>query len=171
MLKSFAERHAGIVAPALGAILTAVIQIMQVVHHGICLYLKGIEEVDGVAQAPAIAAGEHAVPEIAQIEEHPRVVGALSLSQMNHLVVFQRVVTGVQVVGIALPAGEDIAENSHGYISLTAPQTAHQCRHVVECGRTGMTDDEQQMVHLSLGGCGLLGRRGSASWLPCAARR
>lgn len=147
MLHAFFERHAGIKAPPLCSMLTTMVEIAEVVHHGVSLNLKRIEIINSVALLAKITASQHAEPEIAQIEKHPRVVGALCLAQMNHLMILQCAITVVQIVCIALPAGEYVAKHGHGYISLAAPQPAYQGWHVVETCRTGMADDEQQMIH------------------------
>lgn len=141
------KRHLGKLAPFIGSAPANMVKIVQVVHVAIGLYLKGIQIIGGISRPAEIAQGKQRVPSVKEIEQEPRIASVLSLSQMDHLMVLQRIEPGIQSIGCRLLACINAAEKRNGRISLPAQPLAHRGRHVHHSARPGRAEYGKQEVH------------------------
>ena len=106
------------------------VEIVQVIHVCICLHLERIEIVAGVSHLARIAQSRKHIPQVANIETKPRIVCALSLPQVYHLVVLGVGQPVVQQVGIILIVSKNKAEHRYRSIVLPAEKPVHRGRHI-----------------------------------------
>ena len=71
----------------------------------------------------------------------------LRLSEVDHLVVLQRVEPAVQMVGYLVATGEDIPEEGERRVILPLPPPRHGGRHIGDITRLGRPEDDFQYVH------------------------
>ena len=152
--------HIGKAPPLCGTIL-ALLQIAEVVHMLVCLYLKGVQPVACIGVLLAGTVSLEVVAQVETVEAPPGVARADGLLQVYHLVVLQFVETSVHVVSLLLRVRQDGAEERQRVVATLQPERVDHCRHIVY--RAGLSclpheaqdaeEAERMTERLELHGC------------------
>ena len=114
---------------------------------GVSLHLERVEQVAGVGQVLAVAGGLEPETEVLPVKAEPRVVGAASLIEVYHLVVFQGAEALRERLGFLLGVGDDGSEEGQPVIALAYPARLGNGWHVGDAAGAYRTEHYHQDVH------------------------